>query len=55
VYGDAAIRPKCTWYPKNAVFTQNFAMSMTPEWKVKVRLVSLFVGSQEKVMEFENS
>ena len=30
-YGDAAMWLKCVRHPKNAIFTQNYAMSATPE------------------------
>ena len=30
-YGDAAMRLKCVWHSKNAIFTQNFAMSLAPD------------------------
>ena len=30
VYSDAVMWLKCVWHSKKAIFTQNFAMSMTP-------------------------
>ena len=31
VYGDAAMWLKCIRHPKNAIFTQNCAMNVTPD------------------------
>ena len=40
-YGDAAMRLKCVRHSKNAIFTQNFAMSVTPDYYACTKLITV--------------
>ena len=51
-YCDAAMWLKCVRHPKNAIFTQNFAMSAIPEGPTIINIYSLVSCLTESVSSY---